>query len=119
MRLMPVPALKLARSPSFGGRETLASAGISLAQDLRSLGFYRVKGIPIDRDKVTRLYVQTAKFEAGKVFFPKHAAFMPDLLDELMAFPHGKHDDRVDSISQVLGWEISGYTEALMAAMAD
>jgi predicted phage terminase large subunit-like protein len=96
-----------------------ASAGISLAQDLRSLGFYRVKAIPIDREKITRLYVQTAKFEAGKVFFPKQAAFMPDLLDELMAFPHGKHDDQVDSISQVLGWKISGYTEAMMAAMAD
>ncbi|XSG81085.1 MAG: phage terminase large subunit [Methyloligella sp. ZOD6] len=96
-----------------------ASAGISLAQELRALGSYRVKAIPIDHDKVTRLYVQTAKFEAGKVFFPKHAAFMPDLLDELMAFPHGKHDDQVDSISQVLGWTLCGYAEALMAAMAD
>ncbi len=96
-----------------------ASAGISLAQEIRALGSYRVKAIPVDRDKFTRLYVEASKFEAGKVFFPKHAAFMPDLLDELLAFPHGKHDDQVDSISQALGWKPSGYAEALMAAMAD
>jgi hypothetical protein len=23
---------------------------------------------------------------------------------ELLAFPHGKHDDQVDSVSQFLGW---------------
>jgi len=27
--------------------------------------------------------------------------------------------DQLDNISQALGWKISGYTEAMMAAMAD
>lgn len=87
-----------------------ASAGISLAQELRSLGQWRVKPVPVDRDKVTRLFVQAAKFEAGRVYFPKNARFMLDLLAELLAFPNGKHDDQVDSISQALAYQFSSYT---------
>ena len=33
-----------------------------------------------------------------------------DLLAELLAFPNGRHDDQVDSISQALAYEFSGYT---------
>jgi hypothetical protein len=36
---------------------------------------YAVKPIPIERDKIGRLYVQ-AKFEAGLVLFPKGASFL-------------------------------------------
>jgi hypothetical protein len=28
---------------------------------------------------------------------------------ELFAFPYGRHDDQIDSISQALAYEISGY----------
>ena len=87
-----------------------ASAGISLAQELRAMGQWRVKPVPVDRDKVTRLFVQAAKFEAGLVHFPKNARYLPDLLAELLAFPNGRHDDQVDSISQALAYEFSGYT---------
>ena len=87
-----------------------ASAGISLAQELRAMGQFRVKSVPVDRDKQTRLFVQAAKFEAGRVHFPKAARFLPDLLAELLAFPNGRHDDQVDSISQALAYEFSGYT---------
>ena len=87
-----------------------ASAGISLAQELRAMGQWRVKPVPVNRDKVTRLFVQAAKFEAGLVHFPKNARYLPDLLAELLAFPNGRHDDQVDSISQALAYEFSGYT---------
>ena len=56
------------------------------------------------------LFVQAAKFEAGLVHFSKNARYLPDLLAELLAFPNGKHDDQVDSISQALAYEFSGYT---------
>jgi len=46
----------------------------------------------------------------GLVHFPKNAPFMPDLLAELLAFPNGKHDDQVDSISQALAYKLSSYT---------
>lgn len=55
----------------------------------------------VERDKVGRLYVSQAKFEAGRVLFPTGARFLPELEAELLAFPQGK-TDQVDSISQVL-----------------
>ena len=67
-------------------------------------------GVPVEHDKVTRLYVETAKFEAGLVHFKKDAPYMADLLAELLAFPHGKHDDQVDSITQALAYKFSTYT---------
>lgn len=86
-----------------------AAAGVALAQELRDVGRFRVQLVPVTRDKVTRLYVQTAKFEAGHVFFRKSASYLPDLLAELLAFPQGKHDDQVDSITQALAYEFNGY----------
>ena len=87
-----------------------ASAGISLAQEMRQMGHFRVHPVPVEHDKVTRLYVETAKFEAGLVHFKKDAPYMADLLAELLAFPHGKHDDQVDSITQALAYKFSTYT---------
>jgi hypothetical protein len=55
-----------------------------------------------------RLYVNQAKFEAGKVLFPKGAPFLPTLEAELLTFPQGKTDDQVDSISQALSYQ-EGY----------
>ena len=63
-----------------------------------------VRLVPIERDKIGRLYVNQAKFEAGLVLFPKGAPFLPELEAELLAFPQGKTDDQVDSISQALSY---------------
>ena len=35
---------------------------------------------------------------------PANAPWLDDFLLELLAFPHGKHDDQVDSTSQFLKW---------------
>ena len=35
---------------------------------------------------------------------PKEAAWLPEYLHELTAFPKGKHDDQVDSTAQMLDW---------------
>jgi predicted phage terminase large subunit-like protein len=61
-----------------------------------------VQLVPIERDKIGRLYINQAKFAAGLVLFPKEAPYMPELLAELLTFPQGKTDDQVDSISQAL-----------------
>jgi len=53
--------------------------------------------------------VHQAKFEAGLVFFPEAAPFLPELETELLSFPQGKHDDQVDSISQADSYKLSGY----------
>ena len=82
-----------------------ASTGIALAQELNEvLVFSVVEPIPIERDKIGRLYVQQAKFEAGRVLFPKGASFLPELETELLMFPQGKTDDQVDSITQALAY---------------
>jgi predicted phage terminase large subunit-like protein len=89
-----------------------ASTGIALAQELRQAGTYAVRPIPVERDKIGRLYVQQGKFEAGLVLFPKGARFLPDLETELLTFPQGKTDDQVDSISQALAYK-PGYDATL------
>lgn len=86
-----------------------ASTGIALAQELRQSGHFNVKPIPVERDKIGRVFVQQAKFEAGLVHFPRGAAFLPVLEAELFAFPQAKTDDQVDSISQALAYKQSTY----------
>jgi predicted phage terminase large subunit-like protein len=84
-----------------------ASTGTALAQELKSARFGGVvRLVPIERDKIGRLYVNQAKFEAGLVLFPKDAPFLPELEAELLTFPYGKNDDQVDSINQALSYKL-------------
>ena len=86
-----------------------ASTGTALGQELRRTLCIPVKLVPIERDKIGRLYLQQAKFEAGLVHFPAGAPFLAELEAELLAFPHGKTDDQVDSISQALAMGTGGH----------
>lgn len=90
-----------------------AMTGIALAQELREAGTYVVKPIPVERDKFNRLWIQQAKFEAGRVHFPRQATWLPSLEAELLAFPQAKHDDQVDSLSQALAFQGFGYDASL------
>ena len=75
--------------------------GTALVQELRE----EIDGIiPVNPfgDKVTRMAVASAKIEAGQVFLPQEANWLPDFEAELFAFPGGRHDDQCDSISQAL-----------------
>jgi predicted phage terminase large subunit-like protein len=90
-----------------------ASTGIALTQELRQAGRFVVRAIPVERDKVTRLWLQQAKFEAGLVYFPRTAPWLATLEAELLAFPQAKHDDQVDSLSQALAFKAWGYDATL------
>lgn len=75
--------------------------GTSLVQELRG----RVAGIIAvkpEGDKISRMAVASAKFEAGQVFLPERAPWLADLESELFSFPGARHDDQCDSISQAL-----------------
>ncbi|MBO6725834.1 MAG: phage terminase large subunit [Rhizobiaceae bacterium] len=80
-----------------------ADVGVPLLQELRRqelpcrLIYNTPKG-----DKIARLDAVSALFEAGRVFFPREAPWLSELLKELLAFPGSKHDDQVDSITQFL-----------------
>jgi predicted phage terminase large subunit-like protein len=93
------------------GTETIlierAGPGLTLLQDLRSdlpIGMTRPIGVKPDGSKVERMVAQSTKIEAGHVHLPKHADWLDSFLLELLAFPHGRHDDQVDSVSQFLKW---------------
>ena len=81
-----------------------ASSGASLIQDLRRDGPIRPIAIKPEGDKIVRLEAQTAAIEAGQVPLPEQAPWLSDFLYEVLAFPHGRFDDQVDSFSQFLAW---------------
>jgi predicted phage terminase large subunit-like protein len=66
---------------------------------------YGVVGIKPDRDKIARMAIASAKFEAGNVYLPESAPWLADLEAELFAFPGSRYDDQCDSISQALNDE--------------
>jgi predicted phage terminase large subunit-like protein len=80
-----------------------AGSGTSLLQDLRVSGI-RATAIRPEGDKIMRMAAQAAKIENGTVCLPRNAPWINDLRTEILAFPHGRHDDQVDSISQFLKW---------------
>ncbi len=47
---------------------------------------------------------RAALIEAGQVHLPEEAPWLADFQAEVMAFPHGRHDDQVDSMAQFLNW---------------
>lgn len=53
-------------------------------------------------DKEARFLAQSARFESGQVHVPSNAPWLAEWLNELLAFPRGRHDDQVDSTSQAL-----------------
>ena len=84
--------------------------GMSLLQDLRRdlpPGMPFPIGQKPEGSKVERMNAQSAKIEAGHVYLPSMAPWL-DWLDsflaELLAFPYGRYNDQVDSVSQFLNW---------------
>jgi predicted phage terminase large subunit-like protein len=78
-----------------------ADVGRGLIQELKRLGLPVIAVRP-ERDKKTRIKVQSAKFEAGLVWFPKQAPWLSDYEAEIFAFPNVRFDDQVDSTSQAI-----------------
>ena len=78
-------------------------SGQSLIQELRDLGIRPIAMEP-EGDKITRMSVQSARIEAGHVLIPQSAPWLGEFQREILAFPHGRYDDQIDSLSQALGW---------------
>jgi predicted phage terminase large subunit-like protein len=79
-----------------------AGAGTSLVQELRRGKVSGIVAVNPERDKVSRMAVVSAKFEAGEVYLPRGAPWLADFERELFAFPSVKYDDECDSVSQAL-----------------
>jgi predicted phage terminase large subunit-like protein len=80
------------------------AVGSALVDNLKRAGFHAVPVKPVG-SKVSRMSIQSLKFERGEVLLPKEAPFLADYLAELLTFPHAPHDDQVDSTSQALAFE--------------
>lgn len=81
------------------------ASGTQLIQDLRHSGLHEVQAYsPGSGEKEMRVRVQTPTIEGGFVYLPSEAPWLADYLNELTAFPGGKHDDQVDSTVQFLDW---------------
>ncbi len=84
-----------------------SGTAIGLLQELRG-AVPGLKAVRADRDKISRMSMVSAMFEAGQIYFPTQAAWLPELEEELFAFPASRYDDQVDSISQALQHGRSG-----------
>jgi predicted phage terminase large subunit-like protein len=80
------------------------ASGTQLIQELTREGVYAVTRYQPQTDKVMRMHAQTAMIENGFVHLPDAAPWLAPYLHELTVFPHGKHDDQVDSTAQLLDW---------------
>jgi predicted phage terminase large subunit-like protein len=52
--------------------------------------------------KISRVNAISPYIESGNVYLPRFAPWIDDFLNEASAFPNGKHDDQIDSMSQAL-----------------
>lgn len=88
-----------------------ASSGIELLQDLPKEGLPCIECSPAGKSKEVRLDTAAPAIEAGRVFMPAAAPWIPELKREIITFPNGEHDDQVDMLSQFLNWarESDGY----------
>ena len=102
-----------------------SSNGLALVQQLHKEGPFKPVAWPPrgmrQKDKAERLLAQTGQIEEGRVWLPAQIEGLDTFLSELRAFPTGRHDDQVDSLTQMLEWSFwywcpSSEHLALMAA---
>lgn len=84
------------------------ASGISLIQTLKKETGLPIKGIPVDRDKISRASGVTGHIESGLVYLPKDADWLDDFLDELSGFPASAHDDITDAFVHGLNFLYNG-----------
>lgn len=81
------------------------ASGISVAQELRRVysaeNFAVQLNDPKSTDKVSRLYSVQHIFNDGTVYAPDRK-WADEVISEVEVFPKGKHDDRVDTVSQAM-----------------
>jgi predicted phage terminase large subunit-like protein len=99
------------------------AAGIQLLQELHLDKELKAWPIRPKGDKIARAERVTARIEAGHVFIPAQAPWLPEFRTEIRAFPGSKFTDQVDSLVNFLEHlegahrliQIHGRTHALCA----
>lgn len=83
-----------------------AGSGKSLFQDLRNGGRVLPVMIRPDLSKEERFVGCLGEVEAGHILLPAEATWLAAFCNEIRAFPHGRHDDQVDSFSQFVNYQL-------------
>lgn len=83
--------------PLFQGVES-KTFGLNLYQAMKRKG-RAIKELKADADKVSRARPVSIQMENEMVFFIQGIENLEVLESELLAFPHGKHDDTVDTLA--------------------
>lgn len=81
-----------------------SSNGTALWQQLNAEGHRGLQLVRARDSKLDRLVPQLDLLQSDRVRFCGTSPWWEILRREMAAFPEGRHDDQVDSISQFLGW---------------
>jgi predicted phage terminase large subunit-like protein len=76
-----------------------------LQQSLRAAGLPVIPFAPGGHNKEARADAIAPTVEAARWYLPLGAGWVDDLIEECAAFPHGAHDDQVDTVS-MLGFRL-------------
>lgn len=89
------------------------AAGAPLISDLRGATFGIIPITP-EGSKQARLDAVAGMFESGNVWLPHPsiAPWVPELVEELVAFPNAEADDQVDALTQALSHGFSRLSTA-------
>lgn len=77
--------------------------GAAVVEDL-TLEFPGVIALEVEGGKESRAAAMSPQVEAGNVYVLEGAAWLDAFFAELCVFPHGKRDDRVDALSQLMAY---------------
>lgn len=88
--------------PDIASQLGMTEAEQELVQHLLRTGMPGLIGQPVKGDKRVRARAVTPFIEARNCHLPVGTLWVPGFLDEVSAFPNGKYDDRVDTMSQAL-----------------
>lgn len=87
------------------------SIGPFLNAEMLKRGIYiNIVGRTPTKDKEARARSLQARFKAGAVLCDAEADWYPDYYEEMISFPRGEHDDRVDANAWI-GLELANMTE--------
>ena len=80
------------------------ASGQSLIQVLQAETRIPVLAVKAEKDKATRSWAVVGLQQAGRVWLPKTASWLPEFEQEMEEFPDSRYDDQVDACSQALAY---------------